>query len=173
MMTGRGGGSSRPVGSQSNSVTVDPDTDLCQNTSGEASVGGPLFAQFIIADAITGDCNGAEMTITNGNGYIRNVDGPQTEVYGRFEIDGQILNCTFIIDIVSGEMSASESSCTTDSGIAVSLSTSRVSQPIVTRLTPTVSISRALMLDTSSPVTRPPGRFIAQDPKMTSTTASN
>ncbi len=127
IMTGRSM-SSGSLGSLSDSVTVDADADFCQDqngddNSGEASIGGPLFASFVLAAEIEGSCNSGSVSLLRGQGISRNTDTSgsfQTEIYGRFDVNGTVLNCTFYID-QTGTLDSSASSCSDDLGSTISL----------------------------------------------------
>lgn len=125
IMTGRG--FSTTIGSVADQITVDEDVDFCTDSddnenTGTASDGGPLFAQFMLAAEVTGSCGSDTISMASGYGITRNVDGPQTEIYGRFYINGQALDCTLYLDS-TGEMDGTLSTCSDDNHESVSLTT--------------------------------------------------
>lgn len=125
IMTGRG--YSATIGSVTDQIIV-TENDFCEDSDGTANTGlasdgNPLFANFMIADTITGTCDSGTLSMAKGQGITRNVDGPATEIYGRFEINGNFLDCTLYLDS-SGVMNGTTSSCSDSDHQAVTLTTS-------------------------------------------------
>lgn len=123
-----GEGRSETYGSASNNVTLDADLDFCQDSnredvSGPAQDGSYLYANFIMAGEIEGSCGSGSVTLVSGNGAVRNVDGPETEIYGRFDVNGQILNCFFSFDS-TGTLDTTSSNCSDDNDTTISISSS-------------------------------------------------
>lgn len=107
-------------------------TDFCEDEDGEensgsASDGGTLFATFTLIDEVVGDCSSggvaSTLSLLRGSGIVRNTDSYMPEIFGMFDINGAIANCTIRLQS-DGTLDSATSSCTDASNNAVILSSS-------------------------------------------------
>lgn len=117
-------GTSGTYGSATDSVTVDADTDFCQDSSGSDNTDtGPgesgLFASFTLSSADI-SCDDGETLTMSGTGIWRNRSDIDIypEIFGQFEVTdsegtAETVNCTLALD-EDGDVDASLSSCTAE-----------------------------------------------------------
>lgn len=102
-------------GSNADGIMVDEDLDFCENSdgttqTGDASVGGNRFAGFALLSAVEGNCDSGSLTMARGSGIVRSTDDYMPEIYGQFEFNGVIANCTLRLDS-TGAIDTAHSSC--------------------------------------------------------------
>lgn len=116
-------------GSATDSITV-VETDFCEDSNGDdvtgaASDGGELFAMFSLLDEVSGTCTEdgvvSTMAMVQGSGIARNTD-EHTEIFGRFEINDEFVDCTLRL-ASDGSIDADDSSCTDAASAAVDIAT--------------------------------------------------
>lgn len=127
-MSTRGGISAYPFGSATDPMTISSTAHYCVDESGTANTGtGPdgqgLFATFIFIGEPEGSCDdGSSFSFAKGSGIARNTQEYYPEIFGRFEIEEDLLNCTLRLR-ENGTIDLDHSSCTDDNGTAISLDT--------------------------------------------------
>ncbi len=114
-----GQGDSGTYGATGDTVTLDTDTDFCEDSNGADVTGDTLFAAFTLTSAdIT--CDGETTTVTmSGSGvFTEDDDGFQPHIYGEFTMtmgdDSATVNCTIGLEEGS-DGAVSEASCTDSS----------------------------------------------------------